>query len=95
MMMMYNQYYVDQMDVDVRHLEMVVGNTVVENRLHLDLLIDRNYWIHQLYSQNDLIDPRLNMDEYKSLFFSIVCREYGKSIYLPGIFGKMMMKVMK
>ncbi len=53
MMMMYNQDYVDQMDVDVYdviHLEMVVENRVVENRLlHLDLLIDRNYSIHLLY----------------------------------------------
>jgi hypothetical protein len=53
MMMMYNQDYVDQMDVDVYdviHLEMVVENKVVENRLlHLDLLIDRNYLIHLLY----------------------------------------------
>ena len=48
-MMMYNQDCVDQMDVDVEHLQMVVGNKVVENPIHLDLPIDRNYWIHWLY----------------------------------------------
>jgi hypothetical protein len=38
---------VDRMNVDLRHLEMVVENKAVENRLHLnwrifDSLIDRN-----------------------------------------------------
>ena len=62
-MMMYNQDYVndliefDQMDVDVYdviHLEMVVENKVVENQLHMNLmmfdyLFDRNYLIHLYY----------------------------------------------
>ncbi len=68
--MMYNQDYVDQMDVDVKHLKMVVGNKVVENPIHLDLLIDQNYWIYCLNWQNDLIDPRLKM-MHRNLDFSL------------------------